>query len=109
MKRGRPIKPEEVPLPTYPIPPFVYDVFNTLIEEKMGDNMSAKILLKDVKSAIRGHKEYKDEDIFKRKWCDVEDMYREVGWEVIYDGPAYCETYDGYYVFSAPKNKKPKV
>jgi len=37
------------------------------------------------------------------RWLDIEDRYRRKGWDVEYDKPAYNETYDGYYEFSAKK------
>lgn len=33
-------------------------------------------------------------------WLDIEDTYRENGWNVNVDCPAYNESYDGYYEFT---------
>ena len=42
-------------------------------------------------------------DVFSNHWLDVEDIYREQGWNVEYDKPTYNETYDAYFVFSVKK------
>jgi hypothetical protein len=44
-----------------------------------------------------------DDEIFDRHWLDVEDIYRQAGWTVKYDQPAYCETYPATFEF------KPKI
>lgn len=36
-------------------------------------------------------------------WVDFEDLYRKQGWKVVYDKPAYCETYKAYFVLSKKK------
>lgn len=43
------------------------------------------------------------DEIFDNHWLDIEDIYREQGWDVKYDKPAYNETYDAYFVFSVKK------
>lgn len=41
--------------------------------------------------------------VFANKWLDVEDIYREQGWSVVYDKPGYCESYAASFTFT-PKN-----
>lgn len=41
--------------------------------------------------------------LFDRHWLDFEDLYRQKGWKVEYDKPAYCETYPAYWKFTLPK------
>jgi hypothetical protein len=38
-------------------------------------------------------------DIFANKWLDVEILFKEAGWKVSYDKPAYCESYDASWTF----------
>lgn len=38
--------------------------------------------------------------LFKDKHLDFEDIYRKAGWKVIYDNPAYNETYEPTFTFS---------
>jgi hypothetical protein len=33
---------------------------------------------------------------------DIEDTYREAGWKVEYDKPAYCENYPANFTFRVP-------
>lgn len=40
--------------------------------------------------------------IFNCKWLDFENLYRQKGWKVEYDKPAYCETYPAYWKFTLP-------
>lgn len=38
--------------------------------------------------------------IFDSGWLDIEPVYRAAGWSVKYDKPAYCESYEAYYIFT---------
>jgi hypothetical protein len=40
------------------------------------------------------------QEVFDNQWLDIEDIYREAGWKVSYDKPAYNETYKAYFTFS---------
>ena len=37
--------------------------------------------------------------IYDNNWLDIEDIFREAGWKVTYDKPAYNESYDAYFKF----------
>lgn len=41
--------------------------------------------------------------LFKNNWLDIEPTYRRVGWIVIYDKPAYNESYPANFTFKLPK------
>jgi hypothetical protein len=41
--------------------------------------------------------------IFNENWLDVEPIYEAAGWEVVYDKPAYNETYAASFKFT-PKS-----
>lgn len=36
-------------------------------------------------------------------WDKMEIMLRKAGWSIVYDGPAYCESYDAYYKIGPKK------
>jgi hypothetical protein len=38
------------------------------------------------------------------KVWDIEEVYRQRGWKVVYDKPAYNESYDSYFIF-IPKDE----
>lgn len=38
-------------------------------------------------------------DLFQNNWLDVEPIFEAAGWKVEYDKPAYCESYDAFFVF----------
>jgi hypothetical protein len=43
------------------------------------------------------------QQVFASKWLDIEDIYRAQGWSVVYDKPAYCESYEATTTFKAKK------
>jgi hypothetical protein len=93
----RPIKPEEViTKKSSQLPLIVFDVFNRLIS-LYWDGSSATILQSEVIRELG--KSYTRKEIFDRHLLDVECCYRDVGWEVTYDKPAYNEDYDPIFTF----------
>ncbi len=80
------------------VPSEVFEAFNELITENFVGG-SATVYQKEVVSRLVA-KGLKRDEIFKRGWLDVEPVYRDEGWEVYYDKPAYNETYDAYFRFS---------
>jgi len=104
----RPITPETVrDQHTSLIPEEVIEAFNEMIAEEWNghsakvkqDAVMARILLK-----LATNEEYRDvtrDQVFTRRWLDVEDTFRHAGWEVEYDKPAYNETYTATFTFSA--------
>tara|TARA_R110001599_G_scaffold178969_1_gene371542 strand:- start:59 stop:370 length:312 start_codon:yes stop_codon:yes gene_type:complete len=81
------------------IPDFIFEIFNELITERCSEK-SITIYLKDVVAKVNDvtQKEWPGKD-WPRWWLDVEDEYRESGWKVTYDRPAYCESYEAYFLF----------
>lgn len=43
--------------------------------------------------------------LFENNWLDIETAYRNVGWDVEYDRPGYCESYTAFWRFAKPKAK----
>ena len=102
MKRGNPIKPnelQEIVKKKKKIPEFIFDIFNELIQEAALHpyaNKTFNILQKDICQKINEEHGSKDWPIW---WLDIEEDYRNEGWDVKYDKPAYCENYDACFYF----------
>ena len=80
----------------------VFDVINELIIEKWNGHF-AQFKQKEIITRICGRSSLSKDKIFDKHYLDIEDIYRDMGWDVRYDAPAYCETYDAFFVF---KNQK---
>jgi hypothetical protein len=96
----RPITPAEVAdLQQELLPPEVLEVFNRCIGETALHG-NAIVLQEDVVDALvrRG---LERSVIFKKGWLNVEDIYRQAGWEVLYDKPGYNESYAASFTFKA--------
>ena len=94
-----PISPNDV---KKVIPDFVIEAVNQLIKEKW-DGKKAIILQDDIMNIISSNDPDDDKpsrnEIFNKGWLDFEDLYREKGWYVMYDKPAYNEFYKAKFIF----------
>ena len=90
------------------IPDFVIEAFNELIGNNVSkesrneiDIYTAKFTQEDVLYSIINHcnREIEKEEIFKNKWLDIEDIYKEMGWKVTYNKPAYNESGKASFTF----------
>ncbi len=91
-----PISPKEVAtMKANTFPSEVFDAFNELIAKKFV-NGSANVKQKDVVNLI---KEKMNDKPFSYDWLNVEAAYEALGWEVSYDKPAYCESYEANFDF----------
>lgn len=101
----RPITPEEVTSRKGPLfPKYVIEAFNTLIARNYSSGSSTVSQNEVIEEILKGAKqdgktELTREDIFKRHYLDVEDVFEEAGWEVEYDKPGYDETYEATFTF----------
>ncbi len=86
------------------IPKEVFDAFNTCITKYLSDGVS-EFTQKEVISVILSLG-LNREDIFTNKWLEVEDLYREVGWKVVYDRPGFNESYDATFCFTERPTRK---
>ena len=93
----KPVGPEEA---RRNIPDFVIEAVNQLISEKCADRFTIK--LKEVKARVKSITEASVED----SMFDFEPLFREAGWLVEYDSPAYCENYDAYFTFTKPQKSR---
>ncbi len=102
-KKVTPIKPEDLPKQKRKqIPNIIIETVNKLITKNWStETREATVYQDDILKEIG---EQLDHDkIFDNHWLDIEDIYREQGWKVVYDSPAYCESYPAYFVFSIKK------
>lgn len=102
-----PIKPSEVfEAKRISFPDFVLIAFNSLITEHW-DGYRSVIRQKAVVARIieESRGTTNPNQIFEKKWLDVEDIYRKEGWEVEHDKPGYNENYEAFFVFAKKKNR----
>lgn len=82
-------------------PDFVLEEWNKIIAKNFTAG-SAHVLQKDIIAALLPHTQHGNrEEIFTNHWLDVEEVYREQGWSVTYDKPAYNESYEASFKFKA--------
>lgn len=97
-----PIRPEDVPeAKAANIPDEVFEVFNELIVKHMSGER-AVIRQDEIVRALED-RGYARTTIYDEHWLDVEPVYEGAGWTVIYDRPAYCETYPATFTFKRGK------
>lgn len=93
-----PIKPDDVTQKkTSTIPDVVFDAFNETIA-KHWDGRVARFEQREVVALITA-KGISSTDAYAKKYLDVEESYRAVGWSVEYDRPGYNETYEPTFTF----------
>lgn len=94
-----PIRPDEVVAKkSSSMPDEVITVFNELIAEKWNGH-SSTILQSEAAECIAGVLDITTSQVYDRKLLDVEDIFRAIGWKVIYDKPGYCESYAATFEF----------
>ena len=110
MRKGVPISPDDECLVPEPIiiPPEVFDAVNELIYKEINDPVSRasdriKLYQKDIVRLAKEKLSGGEAPVnFDCRWLDFEPHYRELGWGVEYDKPAYNESYDAYFMFTRP-------
>lgn len=80
------------------IPDQVIEAFNELIA-KNWRSTEAVIKQRDVVKLILEKLNIESGQIYDNGWLDVEPVYRKAGWNVEYDKPAYCESYEPTFTF----------
>jgi hypothetical protein len=102
--KSKPITPiEVVSLKETLIPNEVFDAFNELIAKKW-NGRSATIKQNEVVKLITGKMQLQDDSIlYDNHWLDIETVYREAGWVVSYDKPAYNESYEATFKFESKR------
>ncbi len=103
-KQVAPISPDElVGLQRELMPPEVIETFNRYIGERALNGravINQDDIVEDLKSqGLDGG------DIFEKGWLNVEGIYKDAGWKVEYNAPAYNETGRSYFTFTVPNEK----
>lgn len=106
----KPITPDEVGLnKVSTLPSKVIEAFNQLITEnaiggvtrvEQSDVLDRIAILMNVEFTSPKAGPAWGESAIKKGWLNVEDMYRAVGWKVLYHGPSYDENCKPFFVFS---------
>lgn len=115
MSKVKPVSPDDAKKKTKPQPDFVIETFNELIAQNLRGK-TARISQEEAVNALVAKmltsassldeteekaKHFRSE-IFKRHYLDVEDNFRDVGWNVYFDKPGYNESYEAYFEFTKP-------
>ncbi len=92
-----PIKPHEVEVTK---PDEAIEVFNSLIRGSW-DGRQAKVDQKTAATLIAEKMGMPREEVFARKYLDIEGVFRDAGWEVTYEKPALNEdSFPPFFVFT---------
>jgi hypothetical protein len=89
------------------IPPFVIEAVNGLLAKQF-DGQDCTIYQNEVISlaimigTARGDlpRGTSKQTFFDEQWLNFEPMFRKSGWNVSYDKPAWCESYEPFWRFS---------
>lgn len=95
----KPISPNDVGLHLANVlPDKVIETWNTLIAQSQssGGEVEQREAIKALMEATGSTRD----EVFAKHWLDIELMYRAQGWKVIYDKPAYNESYEPTFIFS---------
>ena len=88
------------------IPDEVIESFNELISEKI--NMYNTVTISQpeaVERILSKMPNISKEILFQNKWLDIEQIYRDNGWTVTYDKPAYNEPGEPCFLFKGKVDK----
>lgn len=100
-----PIRPEEVvKAKKESLPNEVIHVFNEAIAEVWNGTYS-KVSQDAMADRIADRLGIDREAVFEKHYLDVEEVFRAAGWKVVYDKPAYCETYPATFEFTPRRDK----
>ncbi len=100
-----PIRPEEITDgKKLQMPDAVLESFNELIARNFSEGRAT--VKQNAVVGLIVSRGYARQDVFDQHWLDVEEIYREAGWEVKYDKPGYNESYDAYFEFVKPQKEE---
>lgn len=90
------------------IPDWVIKIWNDMLSEKIDSSGSVRITQDEIINAIRKHpNNYYDRSyILELGWLDIEPLYRQAGWDVVYTRADYAG-FDStsYFTFKKAKHK----
>lgn len=85
------------------IPDEVIESFNEMIAQNFSGGGSTFKQNEVVKLICKKMKLRHNDIIYDKHWLDVESLYRERGWVVLYDKPGFNESYDATFSFARKK------
>lgn len=87
------------------LPDYVIEAVNQLLAEKIGSSSYITLMQDEVLDLIMelSNGEVTRDEVIKRHYLDFEGVYRDAGWKVTYDRPAYNEHYKASFKFSVKK------
>ena len=97
---SKPITPDEaVAQKQGATPPEVFEAFNACIARHFDGNF-ARFTMAEAVGELKAHLPAElHAEIYRRRWLDVEPVYRAAGWRVKYDRPGYNESYEAAFEF----------
>jgi hypothetical protein len=102
----KPINPSEAKAAALKaIPDEVIQAVNELIVENFSTGtitIAQSEIKQRAKSLMYPNLEDPQKGNFESRWLDFEDIFRQNGWKVEYDRPAYYENYQPLFRFSTP-------
>jgi hypothetical protein len=94
-----PIRPADIPATKRKVlPPAVLECWNDLIARNYSGG-SAEIKGHLAAEALMEAMGVDRATVLQEGWLDIEEIYRDAGWTVVYDKPAYNESYDAFFTF----------
>lgn len=96
----RPITPDDIGTHKYEVlPKTVIVTWNELIALNFTAGR-ARIEQEEIVCALCKAMACERRHVFDQKWLDIEEVYREFGWDVAYDKPGYNEGYEPSFKFT---------
>ena len=89
------------------IPDKVLEVWNDLIIKyhSRGKNGYSHIKQSIASRAIADVMNVTTDEVYENHWLDIEEVYRDAGWDVKYDRPGYNESYEANFEFRMKKRE----
>lgn len=99
---SKPLSPKEaLERKIHVIPPAVIDAVNDLLTEKFSGGYCTLMQSDVVERILQRMPGYTERDLINHNWLDFEPVFRDNGWKVEYNRPAYCETDGPNWKFTA--------
>lgn len=88
------------------LPPQVIKAWNELIAKNFDGKESIVYFSDAVTQLVKACNNLKTrEEIIDSGYLDIESVYRNFGWTVVFDKPGYNETYKAKYIFKVKEGK----
>lgn len=102
-----PLSPDDIAKAAAPIPDFVIAAVNRCLTRQCRGGRAVLQQAEVIREILEANPEVTRSDLFDKRWLDFEPAFRAAGWDVEYDRPSYCETYEPAWRFSTAKAGAP--